>query len=299
MPDAETVDRHYQIGSASFRARPLEPALYIVATPIGNLGDMTIRGIETLAAADIIACEDTRVSRVLLERYGISRRPYAYHEHNADTAGPKLIEALLAGKSVALVSDAGTPLVSDPGGRLVPEAKAAGVKVVPIPGASSVLAALTASGLFKDSFYFAGFLSSKQGQRRARLEQLKALDAALVFFESPNRAAATLVDMADVFGAERPASLCRELTKTYETIVTLPLQELAAAFEGEDRIRGEVVLVVGPPIEDANIPRSDNDIDALLRALVLEMPPAKAAGEAARMTGRPKGELYQRLLAMK
>ncbi|SDP33979.1 16S rRNA (cytidine1402-2'-O)-methyltransferase [Phyllobacterium sp. YR620] len=299
MSKAETGDRHYQIGSASFRARPLEPALYIVATPIGNLGDMTIRGVETLAAADIIACEDTRVSRVLLERYGISRRPFAYHEHNAEIAGPKLIEALLAGKSVALVSDAGTPLVADPGGRLVPEAKAAGIRVVPIPGASSVLAALTASGLFKDSFYFAGFLSSKQGQRRARLAELKALDAALVFFESPNRAAATLADMADIFGAERPASLCRELTKTYETIVTLPLKQLAETFADEDRIRGEVVLVVGSPVEDANIPRSDEDVDALLRALVLEMSPAKAAGEAARMTGRPKGELYQRLLAMK
>lgn len=299
MSDGEVKERDYQIGSASFRARPLEPALYIVATPIGNLGDMTIRGIETLAAADVIACEDTRVSRVLLERYGISRRPYAYHEHNAHHAGPKLIEALLAGKSVALVSDAGTPLVSDPGGRLVPEAKAAGIRVVPIPGASSVLAALTASGLFKDSFYFAGFLSSKQGQRRAKLESLKALDAALVFFESPNRASQTLADMVDVFGPGREASLCRELTKTYETVVTLPLKDLAGEFDGEDRIRGEVVLVIGPPQADQNVLRSDDDIDTLLRALVLEMPPAKAAGEAARMTGRPKGELYQRLLAMK
>jgi len=299
MTAAEPVDRHYQIGSASFRARPLEPALYIVATPIGNLGDMTIRGIETLAASDIIACEDTRVSRVLLERYGISRRPFAYHEHNAEHAGPKLIEALLAGKSVALVSDAGTPLVSDPGGRLVPEAKAAGIRVVPIPGASSVLAALTASGLLKDVFYFAGFLPSKQGQRRAKLEQLRALDAALVFFESPNRAVATLGDMAEVFGPQRPASLCRELTKTFETVTTLPLKELVAAFSAHDNLRGEVVLVVGPPVEAQTVARSDEDIDALLRALVLEMPPSKAAGEAARMTGRPKGELYQRLLAMK
>ncbi|MGH6859704.1 MAG: 16S rRNA (cytidine(1402)-2'-O)-methyltransferase, partial [Phyllobacterium sp.] len=197
LSEIDGKERDYRIGNAPFRARPLEPALYIVATPIGNLGDMTIRGIETLAAADIVACEDTRVSRVLLDRYGISRRPHAYHEHNAATAGPKLIEALLAGKSVALVSDAGTPLVSDPGGRLVPEAKAAGIRVVPIPGASAVLAALTASGLLKDSFHFAGFLSSRQGQRRAKLEQLKSLDAALVFFESPNRAATTLADMVE------------------------------------------------------------------------------------------------------
>lgn len=296
---SDEKDRSYQIGSSSYRARPLEPALYIVATPIGNLGDMTLRGIETLAAADIIACEDTRVSRVLLDRYGISRRPYAYHEHNAEMAGPKIIEALLAGKSVALISDAGTPLVSDPGGRLVPEAKAAGIRVVPIPGASSVLAALTASGLFKDAFYFAGFLSSKQGQRRAKLEQLKTLDAALVFFESPNRAAATLADMVEIFGPERQGSLCRELTKAYETVTTLPLKELAAEFDGEDRIRGEVVLVIGPPRHDEHVARSDEDIDALLKALSQEMSPAKAAGEASRMTGRPKGELYQRLLAMK
>lgn len=296
---SDEKDRSYQIGSSSYRARPLEPALYIVATPIGNLGDMTLRGIETLAAADIIACEDTRVSRVLLDRYGISRRPYAYHEHNAEMAGPKIIEALLAGKSVALISDAGTPLVSDPGGRLVPEAKAAGIRVVPIPGASSVLAALTASGLFKDAFYFAGFLSSKPGQRRAKLEQLKTLDAALVFFESPNRAAATLADMVETFGPERQGSLCRELTKAYETVTTLPLKELAAEFDGEDRIRGEVVLVIGPPRQDEHVARSDEDIDALLKALSQEMSPAKAAGEASRMTGRPKGELYQRLLAMK
>ncbi len=298
-PNSDDKDRDYQIGTSSYRARPLEPALYIVATPIGNLGDMTLRGIETLAAADIIACEDTRVSRVLLDRYGISRRPYAYHEHNAEMAGPKIIEALLAGKSVALISDAGTPLVSDPGGRLVPEAKAAGIRVVPIPGASSVLAALTASGLFKDAFYFAGFLSSKQGQRRAKLEQLKTLDAALVFFESPNRAASTLADMVEVFGPDRQASLCRELTKAYETVTTLPLKELAAEFDGEDRIRGEVVLVIGSPQQDEHVARSDDDIDALLRALSLEMSPSKAAGEASRMTGRPKGELYQRLLAMK
>ncbi|KAJ8136899.1 hypothetical protein OY671_009888, partial [Metschnikowia pulcherrima] len=163
LPIWQPRERDYQIGNTAFRARPLEPALYIVATPIGNLGDMTSRGIETLAAADVIACEDTRVSRVLSDRYGSSRRPYAYHEHNAGEAGPKSIEASLAGKSVALVSDAGTPSVSDPGGRLVPEAKAAGIRVVPIPGASSVSAASTASGSFSDSFYFAGFSSSKQG----------------------------------------------------------------------------------------------------------------------------------------
>ncbi len=155
------------------RARPLEPALYIVSTPIGNLGDMTLRGLETLASADILACEDTRVTRVLLDRYGISRRPISYHEHNAAEAGPKLIAALAAGKSVALVSDAGTPLVSDPGFRLVGDAREAGIRVVPVPGASAVLAALAASGLPTDAFMFCGFLPAKHGQKQSRLESLK------------------------------------------------------------------------------------------------------------------------------
>jgi 16S rRNA (cytidine1402-2'-O)-methyltransferase len=290
--------RDYVIGQAQFHARPLEPALYIVATPIGNLGDMTIRGLEVLAGADILACEDTRVTRVLLDRFGIAKRPVAYHEHNAAEAGPKLIAALQEGKSVALVSDAGTPLVSDPGYRLVAEARAAGIRVVPVPGASAVLAALTASGLPTDSFLFAGFLSTKQGQRRARLEALARIGATLVFFESPNRAAGTLADMAAVFGESRQGALCRELTKAYETVVTAPLGELAKQFDGEDRIRGEVVLLVGPPVEE-QAPASAKDIDQLLLSLAAEMPPSKAAGEAARMTGGQKSTLYQRLIELK
>uniref|UniRef100_UPI001668452F 16S rRNA (cytidine(1402)-2'-O)-methyltransferase n=1 Tax=Brucella endophytica TaxID=1963359 RepID=UPI001668452F len=294
----DTSQRDYLIGQATFHARPLEPALYIVATPIGNLGDMTIRGLETLASADILACEDTRVTRVLLDRFGIAKRPVAYHEHNAAEAGPKLIAALKEGKSVALVSDAGTPLVSDPGYRLVGEARAAGIRVVPVPGASAVLAALMASGLPTDSFHFAGFLPVKQGQRRAKLEALQRIDATLVFFESPNRTAATLADMAAVFGETRPGALCRELTKAYETVVTAPLGELTRQFDGEDRLRGEVVLLVGPP-QAADAPASAEDIDRLLLSLAAEMSPSKAAGEAARMTGGHKGELYQRLIELK
>ncbi len=175
------------IGQTEIAARPLDPALYLVATPIGNLADITLRALETLAAADIFACEDTRVTRVLLDRYGIRQRTTAYHEHNADEAGPRLIEALSAGKSVALVSDAGTPLVSDPGFRLVGQALEAGIRVVPIPGPSAVLAALTASGLPSDAFLFAGFLPVKDGQRRARLEALRTVPATLIFFESPRR----------------------------------------------------------------------------------------------------------------
>lgn len=290
--------RDYVVGGTAMRARPLEPALYIVSTPIGNLGDMTLRGIETLAAADVLACEDTRVTRVLLDRYGISRRPISYHEHNAAEAGEKLIAALSAGKSVALVSDAGTPLVSDPGFRLVGEAREAGIRVVPIPGASAVLAALAASGLPTDAFMFCGFLPSKHGQKQTKLESLKGIDATLVFYESPNRTAATLAEMAQVFGRDRLGALCRELTKAYETIRTAPLGELAKEFDGEDRIRGEVVLLAGPPTGNT-IPQSEEDIDKLLLSLAAELPPSKAAGEAARMTGGQKSVLYQRLMQLK
>ena len=182
----------YLIGQTEIAARPLEPAFYLVATPIGNLADITLRALETLAGVDVLACEDTRVTRVLLDRYGIKQRLTAYHEHNANEAGPKLLAALEEGRSVALVSDAGTPLVSDPGFRLVGQAVERGIRVVPIPGASAVLAALTASGLPTDAFLFAGFLPVKDGQRRARLEALRTIPATLVFFESPRRLADTL-----------------------------------------------------------------------------------------------------------
>ena len=196
--------RSFVIAQTTIASRPLEPALYLVATPIGNLSDITMRALETLAGADIVACEDTRVTRVLLDRYGIRQRPTPYHEHNADVAGPRLVAALGAGKSVALVSDAGTPLVSDPGYRLVERALAAGIRVVPIPGASAVLAALTASGLPSDTFLFGGFLPSKGGQLRSRLEALKPTDATLIFFESPRRLAATLDAMEAVLRKRPP-----------------------------------------------------------------------------------------------
>ncbi|WP_292240313.1 16S rRNA (cytidine(1402)-2'-O)-methyltransferase, partial [Mesorhizobium sp.] len=172
--------RSYVIGQTEIAARPLEPALYLVATPIGNLADVTLRALETLAGADIVACEDTRVSRVLLERYGIRRRTTAYHEHNAAEAGPKLIESLAAGQSVALISDAGTPLVSDPGYRLVGEALERGIRVIPVPGPSAALAALTASGLPSDAFLFAGFLPAKAGQRLTKLESFRQVPATLI-----------------------------------------------------------------------------------------------------------------------
>jgi 16S rRNA (cytidine1402-2'-O)-methyltransferase len=289
------VARTYVVGQAEIAARPLEAALYLVATPIGNLGDITLRALETIASADVLACEDTRVTRVLLDRYGIRQRPMAYHEHNAGEAGPKLIAALEQGRSVALVSDAGTPLVSDPGFRLVEQAQAAGIRVVPIPGPSAVLAALTASGLPSDAFLFAGFLPVKDGQLRARLSQLIAVPATLIFFESPRRLADTLVAMAEVYG-ERQAAIGRELTKTFEEMRTGTLGTLSAHYAEAATPKGEVVICVGPPAETVEAPE---DVDRLLLSLATEMPASKAAAEAAKMTGQPKQALYRRLMDLK
>ncbi|MBB4183657.1 16S rRNA (cytidine1402-2'-O)-methyltransferase [Sinorhizobium terangae] len=298
---AEAADRArqrgYRLHNMSIPARPLEPALYLVATPIGNLADITLRALETLAGADVLACEDTRVTRVLLDRYGIVNRPFAYHEHNADEAGPRLLSALGEGKSVALVSDAGTPLVSDPGYRLAQLAIEAGHRVVPIPGASAPLAALVGSGLSSDAFLFAGFLPVKDKARRDRLGELAAVPSTLLFFESPHRIAATLAAAADVLGTERKAAVCRELTKAFEEFRRGTLGELRAFYADGANVRGEIVLVVGPP-EAKPVPK-EADVDALLSALAQEMPMGKAATEAARRTGLPRKELYDRLLARK
>ncbi|RWO71507.1 16S rRNA (cytidine(1402)-2'-O)-methyltransferase [Mesorhizobium sp.] len=293
---AETSKRSYVVGQTEIVARPLEPALYLVATPIGNLADITLRALETLAAADIVACEDTRVSRVLLDRYGIRRRTTAYHEHNAGEAGPKLISALQAGQSVALISDAGTPLVSDPGYRLVGEALDHGIRVVPIPGPSAPLAALTASGLPSDAFLFAGFLPVKSGQRLTRLEALKAVPATLIFFESPRRLADSLAAMVEALGGERKAAIGRELTKTFEEMRTGTLQALADHYAAADTPKGEIVVCVGPAEARVDEPE---DIDRLLLSLAAEMPASKAAAEAAKMTGGQKQALYRRLLDLR
>ncbi|KPF47502.1 16S rRNA (cytidine(1402)-2'-O)-methyltransferase [Rhizobium sp. AAP43] len=288
--------KRYRINDTLVAARPMEPALYLVATPIGNLGDITLRALETLAGADVLACEDTRVTRVLLDRYGIENRPYAYHEHNADEAGARLLAALEAGKSVALVSDAGTPLVSDPGYRLGQLAIEAGHRVVPIPGASAPLAALVGSGLPNEAFLFAGFLPTKDKAKRDRLRELAKVPATLIFFESPHRIGDTLVAASDELGAERRASVCRELTKTFEEFRRGPLGDLAADY-ADKTVKGEVVLVIGPPSPEAAPDAAD--VDSLLAELALTMPTAKAATEAARLTGLPRKELYQRLLALK
>ncbi|MCB1382699.1 MAG: 16S rRNA (cytidine(1402)-2'-O)-methyltransferase [Notoacmeibacter sp.] len=285
------------IGAVPVPVRAAEAALHLVATPIGNLADITIRALETLAGADIVACEDTRTTRILLDRYGIRAKTVAYHEHNAAEAGPRLIAALKEGRSVALVSDAGTPLVSDPGYRLVGEAVEAGIRVVPVPGASAVLSALTASGLPSDAFFFAGFLPTRDGQRRTRLEALRAVPATLVIYESPRRLAESLSAMAATLGVERLAVVARELTKTFEEFRRATLAELAAHYAEAGAPKGEVVVCIAPPVE-GDAP-DEADIDALLLNLARDLPAAKAAGEAAKMTGLSKQDLFNRLVALK
>ncbi len=277
-------------------ARPLAAGLYIVATPIGNLGDMSLRALATLAAADQVACEDTRVTAVLLRHYGISTPLMAYHDHNAARQRPKLMAALAEDKAVALVSDAGTPLISDPGYKLVVEARDAGHAVIPIPGASAVLAALVASGLPSDAFMFAGFMPPRSAARATRLKELATVPATLVFFETGPRLAAALADMAAVLGGDRSGVVARELTKTFETIRAGTLAELAAAYSGEGAPKGEIVVLVGPPLAEAP---SLADADALLASLLADRPLSEAVAEAAELTGLKRRDLYKRALALK
>jgi 16S rRNA (cytidine1402-2'-O)-methyltransferase len=295
---AAADDRHrgFSVDGARITARPIEPGLHVVATPIGNLGDVTLRALATLAAADVIACEDTRVSRVLTARYAIATPLIPYHEHNAAAQRPRLLAALAAGKAVALISDAGTPLISDPGYRLVEAAVAAGHRVVPVPGPSALLAGLVAAGLPTDTFLFAGFLPTKETGRRKRLAGLAGVPATLLFFESPQRLAASLADMAATLGGNRRAAVARELTKAFESIRRDSLTALAAAYAEEPPPKGEVVVLVGPPVVAA--PAAE-DVDALLTSLLQSNGVRAAAEAAAAETGLSRRELYQRALALK
>ena len=293
--DEGGTQRGYRIRGNFFAAPPIEPGLYIVATPIGNLSDVTIRALDTLAAADILACEDTRVTKRLLDRYGISARVTAYHEYSGPKAHQKLLDALAEGKSVALVSDAGTPLVSDPGMTLVANAIEAGHRVVPIPGPSSLAAALSASGLPTDEVLFLGFLPSKAQARKTYLEVAAPIVATLVLFESPNRIASLLADAAAILG-DRQASVCRELTKIHETFDRGTLAELSARYADRD-VKGEIVLVIAPPGEEA--PPAEADIDAALREALKTLGVKEAADLVAASTGLSRRTLYQRALKLK
>lgn len=290
----ETRGRRYAPFGAAIEAPRPEPGLYLVATPIGNLSDITLRALEVLAGADVIACEDTRVTRKLAERYGIETPLTPYHEHNAAEARPKLLARLAEHQAVALVSDAGTPLISDPGYKLALAARAAGHPVTAIPGASAVLAALNVAALPTDRFFFEGFLPPKQAARRKRIAALAAIPATLVFFESGPRLAAALADLAEGLGP-RTGAVCRELTKLYEEVRRAPLDELAQTYADGAETRGEIVIVVAPPSEPET---ADADIDALLCQALTRVSVKDAVGEIAAMTGRPRRDVYQRALEL-
>jgi 16S rRNA (cytidine1402-2'-O)-methyltransferase len=253
---------------ADLTARPLAPALYLVATPIGNLADISLRALSILARADLIAAEDTRHSKKLLSHFALRGGLTPYHEHNAEKERPRLLARLRAGQSVALISDAGTPLISDPGYKLVREALDAGLTAISIPGPSAALAALTSSGLPTDTFLFAGFLPPKSGARRGRLEDLKAVPATLIFFEAASRLGKSLADMADLLGL-RAAAIAKELTKLHENVTRGRLDRLAADFSGET-VKGEFVVVVAPAAADRSEPSDEMIVEQLAKALKLD-----------------------------
>jgi 16S rRNA (cytidine1402-2'-O)-methyltransferase len=279
---------------AAVKAAKPAAGLYLVATPIGNLRDITLRALDVLAGADIIACEDSRVTRKLTERYGIATPLTPYHEHNAALARPKLLARLAAGQVVVLVSDAGTPLISDPGYKLVRAATEAGHAVTALPGASAVLAALSLGGLPTDRFFFEGFLPAKQAARQKRIAALKPIPATLVLFESGQRLAAALADLAEGLGP-RAAAVCRELTKLHEEVRRGDLAGLAHDYAEGRETRGEIVIVVAPP---GNHSDEVGDVDGLLRQALARVSLKDAVGEVALATGQPRRAVYQRALEL-
>ncbi len=298
-PDRESADLTVTRAGetlAELLARPLPGGLYLVSTPIGNLADISLRALSVLSRASLIAAEDTRHSKTLLSRFGIATDMTPYHEHNAARERPKLLARLGAGESVALISDAGTPLVSDPGYKLVRAALDAGVPVTSIPGPSAALAALTCAGLPTDAFTFAGFLPPKQGPRRARLEALKTVPATLILFETAGRLAKSLTDMAGVLGP-REAVVARELTKLHETVLHGTLETLAEAI-GTDGVKGEVVVVVAPPgSEDGEV--SDERIAAELEAALKTQSLRDAVREVAEALQASRARVYDIGLSLK
>src|SRR3954467_12366333 len=291
----KSAARRYMVAGQTIAAPALPAGLYIVATPIGNLRDITLRALEILAAADLVACEDTRVTRKLFDHYGLSAPLIAYHDHNAEAARPKILDKLAAGGAVALVSDAGTPLISDPGYRLVRAAAEAGHPVTAAPGPSAALMALTVAGLPTDRFFFEGFLPAKETARRARIADLARIPATLVLFESGPRLAATLADLAAGFGP-REAAVARELTKLHEEVRRGDLATLAADYAAGAETRGEIVIVIAAP--PATEQPSAADIDALLHAALARTSVKEAVAEVAAATGEPRRAVYTRALAL-
>jgi 16S rRNA (cytidine1402-2'-O)-methyltransferase len=277
------------------RKPPLAPGLHIVATPIGNMRDITLRALDVLHAADLIACEDTRVFAKLASHYGISAPTVAYSDATQDASEPRIVRALEAGKRVALVSDAGMPLISDPGYRLVRAALAGGHAVTAVPGPSAVPMALALSGLPTERFFFGGFLPAKAGERRRTIADSAQIPATLVFFEAPHRLAATLADCAELLG-DRPAAVARELTKLFEEVRRQPLRDLAAHYATAE-VKGEIVLVIGPPGEGA--PPAAEALDAALRQAMEAASVKDAAAEVAARFGLRRRAVYARALELK
>lgn len=289
---ASRTDKGFVVAGHRTMVEPAEAGLHLVATPIGNLADISLRALQVLAGVDLIACEDTRVSARLLDHYGIDVKRIPYHDHNADKQRPRILRDLAGGARIAVISDAGTPLISDPGYKLAAAAIAAGHRLHVLPGASAPLSALLLSGLPSDRFFFEGFLPPKQAARRARLAQLQLIPGTLLFFESPRRLGAALSDMAAMLG-NRQAAVARELTKFYEEVKRGSLDELAAAY-AQAAPKGEIVVVVAPPGEET-LPAAE-DIDGLLDRLMAAGSLKDAAREAARQTGLSRRELYERAL---
>ena len=301
MPDAEIPDDEpdegADIAEPHLRRAPksLAAGLYVTATPIGNASDLTLRALDVLRGADIVLCEDTRVTAKLFAIYGLTTRLMPYHDHNAAEMRPFVLDKLSTGAKIALVSDAGTPLISDPGYKLVREAVAAGHHVTTLPGASSVMAALTLAGLPTDRFLFAGFLSAKQEARRKELSELAPVPATLVFLESAPRLAASLADMAATLGT-REAAVARELTKRFEEVRRGTLPELASHYEATGAPKGEIVVVVGPP--QAAVPLCAHEVDVMIENALGRVSLKDAVAEVVAMTGLKRRDIYARALEL-
>lgn len=292
---SDPPERQFVIAGQAIPAGPLAAGLHVVATPIGNLADVTLRALSTLAAADRVYCEDTRITRRLLDRYGIRAALKAYHEHNAERMRPVIVEELRSGAKLALVSDAGTPLVSDPGFKLVRAAIEEGLAVHAVPGPSAAVMALALSGLPSDRFMFAGFLPPRSQARRSALAELKACGATLILYETAPRIAATLHDISQVMG-DPPVALARELTKLHEEVLRGRASEVAETVAARDRLKGEITLVVGAAAAAAS---TDEDVDRALTEALEHMTPARAAAAVARRFDLSRGEVYRRAMALK
>lgn len=288
MSQAMPAVHRYTIGGFQFEARSLSPGLYLIATPIGNLRDVTLRALETLASADLIFCEDTRITSRLLNHYGIAKPLKPYHDHNAAKVRPALLARLSGGAAIALVSDAGTPLISDPGYKLVVEALARGHRIEVVPGASASVMAVTLSGLPADRFLFAGFLPARSSERRRALEELRSVPAALVFFEAPGRVAETLEAIRTALG-DRRVAIARELTKFHEEVMRGSADELLEQIASRNSLKGEITIVVAPP---APQPADPIEVEKALRLALANAPPARAAAQVARRFGLPRKDLY-------